>query len=60
MDADLTNGNMVAKRVIAKFEGIYHGDDITVKYDIEAIDPNADDSDQSQVTPILDIGQSSR
>jgi diguanylate cyclase (GGDEF)-like protein len=60
MDADLTNGNMVAKRVIAKFEGIYHGDDITVKYDIEAIDPNADDSDQSKITPILDTGQSSR
>jgi diguanylate cyclase (GGDEF)-like protein len=49
MDADLTNGNMVAKRVIAKFEGIYHGDDITVKYDIEAIDPNADEGLQEEI-----------
>jgi diguanylate cyclase (GGDEF)-like protein len=45
MDADLTNGNMVAKRVINKFEGIYRGDDITVKYDIEAIDTSSEDTD---------------
>lgn len=46
MDADLDNGRMVAQRVINKFNDIYHGEEIIVKFDIEAIDAANDEEEE--------------